>query len=237
MAGSPPHTRGIPSDERFEDGGGRITPAYAGNTFTQGKEQEIAKDHPRIRGEYQKFSLHKLRHYWITPAYAGNSFIMGSLFPFKLDHPRIRGEYDSLLHNGSALFGSPPHTRGIPAFAIPPLQSLRITPAYAGNTCIFSIFQSAFRDHPRIRGEYQFGNLEVIKRSGSPPHTRGILQLPAHHQRRKRITPAYAGNTNDGYMDLVWYRDHPRIRGEYTKITAQLQHSHYITSHNLFSSK
>jgi len=27
------------------------------------------------------------------------------------------------------------------------------------------------------------------------------------------------------------------MRGEYTKITAQLQHSHHITSHSLFSSK
>ncbi len=52
-----------------------------------------------------------------------------------------------------------------------------------------------------------------------------------------RLTPACAGNTGKFLDSKLFFQAHPRMRGEYTKITAQLQHSHHITSHSLFSSK
>ena len=50
---------------------------------------------------------------------------------------------------------------------------------------------------------------------GSPPHTRGTQKVFNALFRRSGITPAYAGNTINGILDLNNGRDHPRIRGEH----------------------
>ena len=70
----------------------------------------------------------------ITPAYAGNTQDLdGDGMPDK-DHPRVCGEYTLIVSDTGELQGSPPRMRGIrgnfPFF----VSSLRITPAYAGNT-------------------------------------------------------------------------------------------------------
>ena len=71
-------------------------------------------------------------------------------------------------------------------------------------------------DHPRIRGEYRYIASLQTTVAGSPPHTRGIRKLKDKNLKQIRITPAYAGNT------LIWlilykvFKDHPRIRGEYS---------------------
>ena len=51
---------------------------------------------------------------------------------------------------------------------------------------------------------------------GSPPPTRGTLAHPHRIYYLVRITPAYAGNTNDekSFRLVTW--DHPRLRGEHT---------------------
>ena len=70
-----------------------------------------------------------------------------------------------------------------------------ITPAYAGNTEGDRVVKGIQEDHPRIRGEYGNATSAIPKNSGSPPHTRGILDAAVRRKRGKGITPAYAGNT------------------------------------------
>ena len=95
------------------------------------------------------------RFYGITPAYAGNTFRVHTDSLFLWDHPRIRGEYANEYYGMAEVTGSPPHTRGILFYRQPTSDSVRITPAYAGNTVIECWTMDWIWDHPRIRGEYQ----------------------------------------------------------------------------------
>ena len=111
--------------------------------------------------------------------------------------------------------GSPPHTRGIRLNLRDVVCWQGITPAYAGNTREQDTLEALSRDHPRIRGEYTNQMASLQRKIGSPPHTRGILIRPPTLLSRYRITPAYAGNTVHYQYQSRFYRDHPRIRGEY----------------------
>ena len=74
------------------------------------------------------------------------------------------------------------------------------------------------RDHPRLRGEYQFLQLYPGTCLGSPPLTRGILKSTHLTAVLRGITPAYAGNTSVAgvLVSVIW--DHPRLRGEYLEM-------------------
>ena len=103
--------------------------------------------HPRIRREYLRRSMiwtatrgiHTLgsaadARLRITPTYAGNTIFSLLEVRSMQDHPRIRGEYMNNLIVKNVDLGSPPHTRGILCPGLVKIPSLRITPAYAGNT-------------------------------------------------------------------------------------------------------
>ena len=138
------------------------------------------------------------------------------------------------------MWGSPPHTRGILDEMKKAAGKRGITPAYAENTLTCRSNSSASWDHPRIRGEYtvvqvispfssgnhprirgEYTNLSFYPYylSGSPPHTRGILKYIFSKQHYMGITPAYAGNTGVHLYLPFLSQDHPRIRGEYSKVT------------------
>ena len=71
----------------------------------------------------------------------------------------------------------------------------RITPAYAGNTLWIMLNLHSKKDHPRLRGKYNFTNADMRRTKGSPPLTR---EIPPS---RANVTPS------------KW--DHPRLRGKY----------------------
>lgn len=140
------------------------------------------------------------------------------------DHPRLRGEYLVILNTKSCALGSPPLTRGIrlsrPYLYFHP----GITPAYAGNTQNVNYTSKRTGDHPRLRGEYHKAASRKRGEQGSPPLTRGILRDEPRKNHDCGITPAYAGNTNNPEWGDRNRRDHPRLRGEYTKRIPYLQH-------------
>ena len=132
----------------------RITPAYAGKTHRHYASRFVAKDHPRLRGK----DITLLCTYWdnsgsppltrerreelfagdvypgITPAYAGKTSLCNSHVTSVQDHPRLRGK-DNVKNNIIAFFlGSPPLTRERQKSMTVKMDSLRITPAYAGKT-------------------------------------------------------------------------------------------------------
>ena len=92
---------------------------------------------------------------------------------------------------------------------------LGITPAYAGNTQTLICSYLYTEDHPRLRGEHfnLWNTLPVV--TGSPPPTRGTLIFDIVRTFVRRITPAYAGNTIIMHYCLIYFRDHPRLRGEH----------------------
>ena len=111
-------------------------------------------DHPRLRGEHvgkiidlpleegsppptrgtQQLSVYTDTAYRITPAYAGNTTTSCLQYSLNRDHPRLRGEHQFERVEVLKVVGSPPPTRGTRVTVILKKRTLRITPAYAGNT-------------------------------------------------------------------------------------------------------
>ena len=131
VKGSPPHTR-----ERHISLNGslilaRITPAYAGKTFTGVSNATLIRDHPRIRGKDRQnlemikgdtgspphtrerpcFTFSILCNARITPAYVGKTYCLCHMSIRVQDHPRIRGKDVLPLSYVDTCPGSPPHTR------------------------------------------------------------------------------------------------------------------------------
>ena len=110
----------------------------------------------------------------ITPACAGNTENVRRRQMVHQDHPRLRGEYCIRMVPMPGQQGSPPLARGIPGCTESLLCSNGITPACAGNTSILIPRSHLSRDHPRLRGEYFYGNGFTVDDLGSPPLARGI---------------------------------------------------------------
>ena len=195
IRGSPPLARGIRS--------------------VQWSNYCFAWDHPRLRGEYRVFISRLVGVGGITPACAGNTRARNFPTPVSEDHPRLRGEY---AHNAALwnhTVGSPPLARGIQFLGCLESREIRITPACAGNTLLFSHNSNEVWDHPRLRGEYADNLFDCNYLMGSPPLARGIPSFATYYHFLQRITPACAGNTKTGMQRKRRVWDHPRLRGEY----------------------
>ena len=232
--GSPPHTRGKVC---FLFKGlviNGITPAHAGKRNPRWHGCWRSGDHPRTRGEKKNRNLLGHRKVGspphtrgkvlllealaptprITPAHAGKS-----LYPWRLasafrDHPRTRGEKQVAVPWMEPPMGSPPHTRG-KAISAPILIFFPgITPAHAGKSGRQDGQHREAWDHPRTRGEKRCTLAEYWKLQGSPPHTRGKVEIGFHGVGIDGITPAHAGKRGPAQLAVVHSQDHPRTRGE-----------------------
>ena len=192
-------------------------------------------DHPRIRGEHRRCGGIVIRRLGssphtrgaqdhvhprpvdvgIIPAYAGSTATSPGPGCRGTDHPRIRGEHDLYHSQAQHRRGSSPHTRGARRRRRCGGSARRIIPAYAGSTRCIGVFLSLCWDHPRIRGEHDFGCGLAVIVVGSSPHTRGAPSAAASSRHRSGIIPAYAGSTPIPDPAPSTLRDHPRIRGEH----------------------
>ena len=213
--GSSPHTRGALSAHTESRSTSRIIPAYAGSTGTSATPTGTMPDHPRIRGEHVEsgpsrfFPAGSSPHTrgarpstgrraspsGIIPAYAGSTIWSPALTCWPTDHPRIRGEHRPGPGKFHLSGGSSPHTRGAPTYANPTGSPPRIIPAYAGSTRSGTRRLISRPDHPRIRGEHTYANMEQESILGSSPHTRGAHPAALPGDQSGRIIPAYAGST------------------------------------------
>ena len=197
-----------------------------------------SEDHPRIRGEHAPIYTALMTqigssphtrgargricrwspHSGIIPAYAGSTRKTTTSASTTTDHPRIRGEH----HIKSTMFlvkaGSSPHTRGARYPPLGPAILRRIIPAYAGSTIHALMAPRRLRDHPRIRGEHWSTTIVRVTAAGSSPHTRGAPQSVSQSCRVGGIIPAYAGSTSPPSQWVGRRPDHPRIRGEHTRV-------------------
>ena len=131
-----------------------ITPAYAGTTGYERNRCTFLGDHPRLRGNYVKPALEKVKpkgsppltrelryikstyapRNRITPAYTGTTFSTSLKLKRQQDHPRLRGNYLTLWGKMLSVLGSPPLTRELPTSNGYVVNHFGITPAYAGTT-------------------------------------------------------------------------------------------------------
>ena len=199
--GSSPHTRGAPCNFR------ELTLFHG--------------DHPRIRGEHESYQGKPANVLRIIPAYAGSTL----------------SSFLSILF----LKGSSPHTRGAPNQGTDEHAARGIIPAYAGSTwaaCSGESRQVGSSPHTRgalpldASGEGGTGIIPAYAGSterraqppdngyGSSPHTRGALPASSVPMRGFGIIPAYAGSTGNSIQNSSIDMDHPRIRGEHSRLTA-----------------
>ena len=215
-----------------------IIPAYAGSTPLGVAGQRDLRDHPRIRGEHGS-SAYRLRllagssphtrgallvalmerlAQGIIPAYAGSTPVYERKGSHFWDHPRIRGEHCDVHFERHLVPGSSPHTRGAPSQDPSATAPARIIPAYAGSTGWGTDHLDWRWDHPRIRGEHLIVTTFTESFVGSSPHTRGALKRHVAYIIKVGIIPAYAGSTLRRSSGQAIDRDHPRIRGEHSKL-------------------
>ncbi len=91
---------------------------------------------------------------------------------------------------------------------------IRITPAYAGKSGGNVMSQMAYTDHPRLCGEKLESDAILGENAGSPPPMRGKERDRSGRQSHHRITPAYAGKSQNRYNKGRNDEDHPRLCGE-----------------------
>ena len=173
----------------------RITPACAGNRVQARVCMKPKRGSPPLaRGTAISFSS-----VWsscrITPACVGNSSAAAILSSGVGDHPRLRGEQFILRPFEERFLGSPPLARGTELKAVMPELNVGITPACAGNRAHCVAACTIVQDHPRLRGEQALGRRYISMVAGSPPLARGTEQSAYRRYRKRRITPACAGNS------------------------------------------
>ena len=170
-----------------------ITPAYAGKSLGFGLFPNLCKDHPRLCGEKQ--------------------MMIRCTRSFR-DHPRLCGEKYFWRRLSDIRTGSPPPMRGKGKNFGKSLTFGRITPAYAGKSCVLRAVVVRQQDHPRLCGEKVLNDYFGIKSVGSPPPMRGKVVFGYYVSKIRRITPAYAGKRKNGCSGEPRNKDHPRLCGE-----------------------
>ena len=129
-------------------------------------------------------------------------------------HPRSRGENGTGATVGRGAQGSSPLTRGKRATWESHHVTHRLIPAHAGKTQVLVSTGSAWRAHPRSRGENRAGLGAQGAARGSSPLTRGKQVEPRAKARDHGLIPAHAGKTYHQVRASRDGRAHPRSRGE-----------------------
>ena len=93
--------------------------------------------------------------------------------------------------------GSSPHARGALSHDAEGFPTTGIIPACAGSTLWRRAKSRPTRDHPRMRGEHDPSEAQVVRLIGSSPHARGAPRHAARKVLDEGIIPACAGSTGD----------------------------------------
>ena len=91
----------------------------------------------------------------------------------------------------------------------------RFNPAYAGNMLDDTYYDSADQVQPRVCGEYEVIQINIVSVIGSTPRMRGILILAINNIPIGRFNPAYAGNILSDTTFFKQSKVQPRVCGEY----------------------
>ena len=193
--GSPPPMRGKDLTSIISPPKYRITPAYAGKSFSFLMSPfGMLGSPPPMRGKVFSNALCRLS-FRITPAYAGKSQSQLAEKTGIKDHPRLCGEKMRRAFEKGYDKGSPPPMRGKDLPIVKPENVIRITPAYAGKSPALRQEFATGQDHPRLCGEKLAFSHLLTTILGSPPPMRGKGYYVAKRQSVRRITPAYAGKS------------------------------------------
>ena len=134
----------------------------------------------------------------IIPACAGFTLHHWEVISASRDHPRMRGVYRSSFHRVNRREGSSPHARGLRHHSHADALEPGIIPACAG-----------FTVQGRKKDDCE---------AGSSPHARGLRPSHRRSSLAGRIIPACAGFTDSRIIVIPKEKDHPRMRGVYSRL-------------------
>ena len=232
--GSSPHARGTLGEVDAQLAHGRFIPACAGNAKILPTLHYVISVHPRMRGErpvrcllssvrdgsspHARGTLSDARPILsairFIPACAGNAFRPMIPGRMRAVHPRMRGERGLTPWTRRNTCGSSPHARGTLGFGQPHARRQRFIPACAGNARQQLGAGSLCSVHPRMRGERQLHDFQILRDVGSSPHARGTRTLRHGLNGDVRFIPACAGNAEFAARHSDKRAVHPRMRGE-----------------------
>ena len=204
----------------------RVSPACAGNTSDQASSQlGHTGSAPRARGTrgIRRFRFGYPR---VSPACAGNTISFAAAHRCQTGQPRVRGEHFETRISAASTIGSAPRARGTRWALQRKVDSLRVSPACAGNTTKPGSAGSGNPGQPRVRGEHTVLPSISSGRAGSAPRARGTRLEGRGADAGRRVSPACAGNTTGGRLDPAGWSGQPRVRGEHIEgahITKGLQ--------------
>ena len=152
--GSSPRGRGTRQVSVAQPVGGRVIPAWAGNTYTRSPGPGLQTGHPRVGGEHVVCPRPLLRRVGssprgrgtlctparrdfsrrVIPAWAGNTFCARPRSLRASGHPRVGGEHLKSYNRIWNRYGSSPRGRGTLGHSDLLLLHQRVIPAWAGNT-------------------------------------------------------------------------------------------------------
>ena len=135
--------------------------------------------------------------------------------------PACAGNTARFASAAAVFTGTPPHARGTQRHGRVGRIVDRNTPACAGNTPSSVSPSPATAEHPRMRGEHHFVDIEADDDEGTPPHARGTRVAGQAGRVRVGNTPACAGNTETSSPTGSDSREHPRMRGEHSASQTQ----------------
>ena len=158
---------------------------------------------------------------WIIPACAGSTLGRCSRNAASRDHPRVRGEHSRVQMQRITEPGSSPRARGALRVRVRLSRGPGIIPACAGSTAGARVHTGRCGDHPRVRGEHFLLRHTVIIRPGSSPRARGAPCCRGWRWATSGIIPACAGSTGPLRSRTGTDGDHPRVRGEHSRVQMQ----------------
>ena len=215
----------------------RSIPAYAGETPGGGRARRVSGVDPRVRGGDQRGRYHvsgrsgrsprtrgrlgRGRQHALfagsIPAYAGETSICTTTPVRRGVDPRVRGGDEPRSKEKIMAKGRSPRTRGRRHRAASSWLSGGSIPAYAGETAGGTGAIASCEVDPRVRGGDLRDAIDVIRRKGRSPRTRGRRGRWAGGRAARRSIPAYAGETGDLHPRRVAPKVDPRVRGgDYT---------------------
>ena len=213
--GSSPRGRGILFLIDSQSLLGGLIPAWAGNTLRCAPMTVMGTAHPRVGGEYSRWSvtistergssprgrgirgkrLIVIERIRLIPAWAGNTAAHSWSCSGVRAHPRVGGEYDGKEGQFEGVAGSSPRGRGIRHSHGLSVSTARLIPAWAGNTPDKDPRKPRPGAHPRVGGEYIGACGGAHTGVGSSPRGRGILEGDTARFWEVGLIPAWAGNT------------------------------------------
>ena len=191
-----------------------LIPAGAGRTTSAGATPVATGAHPRWRGE-DRHSPGRIEYgLGSSPLARGGRRPRPWGAPSGGAHPRWRGEDARAAQRTAHVSGSSPLARGGQARLAVVFRRAGLIPAGAGRTSRFLLGVGMVTAHPRWRGEDGSRRPASGGRWGSSPLARGGRDVVYSPTQPPRLIPAGAGRTLLSLRAMMWWRAHPRWRGE-----------------------